>query len=90
MNNTDPLLLITEYRQRFVGSTAEKIVLDACEDAIRTLREERDEARWLICQAQSRTSGKSPEHYAEMRGWDCFRREALNRLAAMDQELGLI
>jgi len=41
----DTLKLIQEYRQRFVGSTAEQIVLDACENEIRFLRDERDEAK---------------------------------------------
>jgi hypothetical protein len=92
MNNADPLLLITAYRQRFVGSTAEQIVLDACEDAIRTLREERDEARRDLCYAEAADLSVAeaynprpiPYHpsqahkIASERGWDCFKDEPIS------------
>ena len=61
----------------FVGSTAEQIVLNACEEAIRTLRAERDEARQEVCFLLSRTDlnvtpgcdGDTPEFHATARGW---------------------
>jgi chromosome segregation ATPase len=36
--NSDPLLLIKDYLDRFVGSTAEQIVLEACRSEIIELR----------------------------------------------------
>jgi hypothetical protein len=36
--NSDPLLLIQDYLDRFVGSTAEQIVLEACRSEIIELR----------------------------------------------------
>jgi len=74
MNNADPLLLITEYRQRLVGSTIEQIVLNACEEAIRTLREERDEARRIAAHQYAKHHNGDEDtlvkNFFEFRGWE--------------------
>lgn len=75
MNNPDPLLLITEYRLRFVGSTAEQNVLNACEEAIRSLRAERDEARRIAAYQYAKHHNGDEDtlvrNFFEFRGWDC-------------------
>jgi len=62
------------------------------------LRNERDFARKELCNVLASRANveeeSQPEFHATARGWDCFARqdsqEAMNRLAALDEELGLI
>ena len=64
------------------------------------LRKRLDEARREICMVMGGKGGRSSHispdaiDYAKSRGWDCFRdydkaNEALDRLAELDQELGI-
>ena len=43
---------------------------------IKTLQDQRDEARREVCAWQGATSGKSFRDTAVLRGWDCFREPA--------------
>jgi hypothetical protein len=57
------------------------------------LRKQRDEARRMVCRALY-TDKEMQRNHARLCGWDCFRdydkaNEALDRLAELDQELGL-
>jgi uncharacterized coiled-coil DUF342 family protein len=56
-----------------------------------TLRKERDEARREIC-ARTAYPDRTPQMEAKMRGWNCYeaQEQAMNRLAQLDEELGLI
>ena len=65
---------------------------------ITRLQRERDEARREVCRDEAFRPSPSPpctaNQVADRRGWDCFRdydkaNEALDRLAELDQELGL-
>ena len=58
------------------------------------LRKQRDEARRMVC-VTLYTDEEMQRNHARLCGWDCFRdydkaNEALDRLAELDQELGLI
>jgi putative NIF3 family GTP cyclohydrolase 1 type 2 len=61
--------------------------------ALREAKRERDEARREVCAWQSGDNGKKFQDTAKIRGWDCFetkeREEAMDRLAQLDEELGL-
>jgi putative NIF3 family GTP cyclohydrolase 1 type 2 len=61
--------------------------------ALREAKRERDEARREVCAWQSGDTGKKFQDTAKIRGWDCFetkeREEAMDRLAQLDEELGL-
>jgi putative NIF3 family GTP cyclohydrolase 1 type 2 len=61
--------------------------------ALREAKRERDEARREVCAWQSGDNGKKFQDTATVRGWDCFetkeREEAMDRLAKLDEELGL-
>jgi len=52
---------------------------------------ERDEARREIC-ARTAYPDRTPQMEAKMRGWNCYeaQEQAMNRLAQLDEELGLI
>jgi hypothetical protein len=53
----------------------------------------REVCAWQSFAWQSGHSGKSFQDTAKIRGWDCFetkeREEAMDRLAQLDEELGL-
>jgi hypothetical protein len=43
---------------------------------IERLREERDEARWRICEMLHEEGyGRSPEEWAKRKGWDCLKED---------------
>ena len=93
-NGVDILDRFLAYKSRFVqfGMT-QQVYFDVIL-YIERLRAERDEARRECCTWQGLESGKSKQDVATSRGWDCFKRqgsqEAMNRLAELDEELGLI
>ena len=41
--------------------------------ALQTAREERDEARRLVCELQAQKEQGTPEGWAQEWGWDCFK-----------------
>lgn len=60
---------------------------------IMRLQRERDEARRMVC-ITLYTDKEMQRNHARLCGWDCFKdydkaNEALDRLAELDQELGL-
>lgn len=54
-----------------VGVRNQQMVRD-----IKTLQDQRDEARREVCAWQGATSGKSFKDTATVRGWDCFKEPA--------------
>jgi hypothetical protein len=62
---------------------------------IERLTAERDDARKEVCLWQGLDNGKTSEEVAKVRGWDCFERpkteqqKAMDKLAQLDEELGL-
>jgi hypothetical protein len=71
-----------EYLNEMIRSLNNQLV-----DALR----ERDEARREIC-ARTAYPDRTPQMEAKMRGWNCYeaQEQAMNRLAQLDEELGLI
>lgn len=47
-------------------------VLKNAVSEIEQLRKERNEARRQICEMLHEEGGRSPEEWAERKGWDCF------------------
>lgn len=90
-NGVDILDRFLAYKSRFVefGMT-QQVYFDVIR-YIETLRAERDEARRLFCECHAQAEAVG---YAEGRGWDCYKRQgsqkAMNHLAELDEELGLI
>jgi len=90
-NGVDILDRFLAYKNKFVqfGMT-QQVYFDVIL-YIERLRAERDEARRLFCKCHAQAEAIG---YAEGRGWDCFKcqgsQEAMNRLAELDEELGLI
>lgn len=64
-----------------------------CELLINDLTRERDAARREVCLWQGLDTGNTSEQVAKVRGWDCFTNmkpnEALDRLAQLDEEMGI-
>ena len=73
------------------------VLRDICEayETIQRLTKERDEARREVCLWQGLDTGQKSEDVAKIRGWDCFEKpkteqqKAMDRLAQLDEELGL-
>jgi hypothetical protein len=69
--------------------------VDRWEDDVLRLMKERNEARKEVCLWQGLDTGKKSEEVANVRGWDCFNQpkteqdKAMDRLAELDEELGL-
>ena len=61
--------------------------------ALREAKRDRDEARREFCLWKGAVKGIPREKIAEEQGWDCFvtqkREEAMDRLAQLDEEIGL-
>ena len=55
-------------------------------DEIERLRTERDEARREVCVWQGLDTGSTPRDTATVRGWDCFKQDAMDELARLDEE----
>ncbi len=62
---------------------------------IERLTAERDDARKEVCLWQGLDTGQKSEDVAKIRGWDCFEKpkteqqKAMDRLAELDEDLGL-
>ena len=61
--------------------------------ALREAKRERDAARREVCELSMGEAAGKLHNYAKVRGWDCYetkaREDAMNRLAQLDEELGL-
>ena len=58
------------------------------------LRVERDEARREVCEAKTDIGFSKPilSHmleYAVYRGWNCFNKDPMDKIAKLDEEMGL-
>ena len=68
---------------------------DMRSEKILEITAERDEARKEVCLWQGLDTAKTSEEVAKVRGWDCFEKpkteqqKAMDRLADLDEELGL-
>lgn len=65
-------LLHTIALIREAAGVNEKPMLSELPDVIRKLRKERNEARRQICEMLHEEGGRSPEEWAERKGWNCF------------------
>ena len=79
----DPLKLIQQYRDRFVGSTSEQIVMDACENEIQQLR--------LTIRVLEQSSQQLLEYNNKLKRHLRRTQEiALDFMCRQDEELGLL
>ena len=96
-NGVDILDRFLAYKSRFMQFSVTEDVFNQVVEYIKELRKERDEVRALYCQ---KLSPADPQKIAEKWRWDCFdngknswllpeKKQLLDKLAELDEELGL-
>jgi hypothetical protein len=94
-NGVDILDRFLAFKYRFMQFSVTEDVFNQVVEHIREVRKERDEARREVCLWQGLDTGQKSEDVAKIRGWDCFEKpkteqqKAMDRLAELDEELGL-
>ena len=90
----DKLDRFKAYSERFRQfSIVEEVYLDTLQYILQ-LRQERDEARREVCEAKTDIGFSKPilSHmleYAVYRGWNCFNKNPMDKIAKLDEEMGL-
>ena len=69
--------IVSRLRESDGGYFVRKMFTEAA-DEIERLRGERDEARRRNCELLHEGYGRSPEEWAERKGWDCFKENKEN------------
>ena len=74
-NGVDILDRFKAYKTRFTQFSVTEDVFNEVVKYIEQLREERDEARRMVCEWHGGLRVQHPQDYAKRRGWDCFKKE---------------